>query len=127
MAQIKEDTVKPSVPAWEFNLKAYAAIAWHNDPASLGLEPRVADQSENTTLNLKNKRTVQWYVKTVLRVPAVISGNDLWKSFIFSRNVQNRFFLFSFGFGSVFEKTQIWFRMSLVWFSSKKRGSVRIS
>ena len=41
-SQIKEDTVEPSVPAREFNLKAYAAITWHNDPASLGLEPRLA-------------------------------------------------------------------------------------
>jgi len=36
--QIKEDTVEPSVPAREFNLKAYTAITWHNDLASLGLE-----------------------------------------------------------------------------------------
>jgi len=42
-SQIKEDTVEPSVPAREFNLKAYAAITWHNDRASLGLEPRLAD------------------------------------------------------------------------------------
>ena len=42
-SQIKEDTVEPSVPAREFNLKAYAAITWHNDSASLGLEPRLAD------------------------------------------------------------------------------------
>jgi len=42
-SQIKEDTVEPSVPAREFNLKAYAAITSHNDPASLGLEPRLAD------------------------------------------------------------------------------------
>ena len=35
--------VEPSVPAREFNLKAYAAITWHNDRASLGLEPRLAD------------------------------------------------------------------------------------
>jgi len=42
-SQIKEDTVEPSVPAREFNLKAYAAITWHNDPASLGLKPRLAD------------------------------------------------------------------------------------
>jgi len=42
-SQIKEDTVEPSVPAREFNLKAYAAITWHNDPASLDLEPRLAD------------------------------------------------------------------------------------
>ena len=42
-SQIKEDTVKPFVPAWEFNLKAYAAITRHNDRASLGLEPRLAD------------------------------------------------------------------------------------
>jgi len=41
--QIKEDTVEPSVPAREFNRKAYAAITWHNDPARLGLEPRLAD------------------------------------------------------------------------------------
>ena len=31
------------MPAREFNLKAYAAITWHNDRASLGLEPRLAD------------------------------------------------------------------------------------
>jgi len=37
-SQIKEDTVKPSVPAWAFTLKANTAITWHNDPASLGLE-----------------------------------------------------------------------------------------
>jgi len=42
-SQIKEDTVEHSVPARGFNLKAYAAITWHNDPASLGLEPRLAD------------------------------------------------------------------------------------
>jgi len=42
-SQIKEDTVELSVPAREFNLKAYAATTWHNDPASLGLEPRPAD------------------------------------------------------------------------------------
>jgi len=44
-SQIKEDTVEPSVPAWEFNLKAYAAITWEwdNDPASRCLEPRLAD------------------------------------------------------------------------------------
>ena len=42
-SQINEDTVEPSAPAREFNLKAYAAITWHNDPASLGLEPRLAD------------------------------------------------------------------------------------
>ena len=42
-SQIKENTVEPSVPAREFNLKAYAAITWHNDPAIPGLEPRLAD------------------------------------------------------------------------------------
>jgi len=42
-SQIKEDTVEPSVPAREFNLKAYAAITWHSDPASLSLELRLAD------------------------------------------------------------------------------------
>ena len=42
-SQIKEDTIEPSVPAREFNLKAYAAITWHNDRSSLGLEPRLAD------------------------------------------------------------------------------------
>ena len=41
-SQTKEDTVEPSVPAWEFNLKAYATITWH-DPASLGLEPGLTD------------------------------------------------------------------------------------
>ena len=42
-SQIKEDTVEPSVPAQEFNLKAYTAITGHNDLASLDLEPRLAD------------------------------------------------------------------------------------
>jgi len=42
-SQIKEDTVEPSVPAREFNLKVYATITRHNDPASLDLEPRLAD------------------------------------------------------------------------------------
>ena len=43
-SQIKEDTVKPSVPAREFNLKAYAAkITWHHDQASLGLKPRLTN------------------------------------------------------------------------------------
>jgi len=42
-SQIKQDTVEPSMPAREFNLKAYAAITWYNDPASPGLEPRLAD------------------------------------------------------------------------------------
>ena len=32
-SQIKEETVEPSVPAREFNLKAYAAITRHNDRA----------------------------------------------------------------------------------------------
>ena len=41
--QIKEDTVELSVPSREFNLKGYAAITWHNDRASLCLEPRLAD------------------------------------------------------------------------------------
>jgi len=43
LSKIKEDTVEPSVPAREFNLKAYDTITWHNDPASLGLEPRLAN------------------------------------------------------------------------------------
>ena len=42
-SQIKEDTVEPSVPAQEFNLKANAAITWHNDPVSPDLEPILAD------------------------------------------------------------------------------------
>ena len=42
-SQIKQGTVEPSVPAREFNLKAYAAVTWHDEPASLGLEPRLAD------------------------------------------------------------------------------------
>ena len=42
-SQIKEDTVEPSVPARKFNLKAHAAITWHNDRASPDLEPRLAD------------------------------------------------------------------------------------
>ena len=43
ISQRSQDTVEPSMPAREFNLKAYAAITWHNDRASLGLEPRLAD------------------------------------------------------------------------------------
>jgi len=42
-SQIKEDTLEPSVPAREFNLKAYAATTWHYNPACLGLKPRLAD------------------------------------------------------------------------------------
>ena len=42
-SQIKEDTVEPSAPVRDFNLQACAAITWHNDPASPGLEPRLAD------------------------------------------------------------------------------------
>ena len=38
-SQIKEDTVEPSVLARKFNLKAYAAITWHNDPASPASNP----------------------------------------------------------------------------------------
>jgi len=50
-SQIKEDTVEPSVPAQEFNLRAYATITWNNDPVSLGLEPRLADhRSQAATL-----------------------------------------------------------------------------
>jgi len=48
-SQIKEDTVESSVPAREFNLKAYAAKTWHNDRASLGLEPRLADHRSQAT------------------------------------------------------------------------------
>ena len=48
-SQIKEDNVKPSVPAREFNLKAYAAITWHNDQAMPGLEPGLADHHNQAT------------------------------------------------------------------------------
>jgi len=48
-SQIKEDTVEPSVPAREFNLKAYVAITGHSDPASPGLEPRLADHRSPAT------------------------------------------------------------------------------
>jgi len=47
-SQIKEDTIEPSVPAREFNLEAYGAITWHNDLASPGLEPRLADHRSQT-------------------------------------------------------------------------------
>jgi len=52
-SQIKEDTVEPSVPAREFILKAYAAITWHNDSASLGLEPRLADHSSQAKVKVR--------------------------------------------------------------------------
>jgi len=42
-SQVKENTIKPSVPAREFNLKAYVAITWHNDQANLGLKLRLTD------------------------------------------------------------------------------------
>jgi len=48
-SQIKDDTVEPSVPALEFNLKAYATVTWHNDRANLGLEPRLADHRSQAT------------------------------------------------------------------------------
>jgi len=47
-SQIKEDTVEPSVPAREFNLKAYVAITRHNDSASLGLEPSTYHDGTNS-------------------------------------------------------------------------------
>ena len=59
-SQIKEDTVEPSVPAREFNLKAYAAISWHNERVSLGLEPRLADhrsQAARTYCDATNSTT----------------------------------------------------------------------
>ena len=55
-SQIKEDTVESSVPAQEFNLKAYATIAWHNDPVSLGLEPRLADHRSQATRTATRRR-----------------------------------------------------------------------
>ena len=66
-SQIKEDTVEPSVPAREFNLKAYAAITWHNDRASLGLEPRLAGHrsqaARTATLPTAPPRQAQCYDK----------------------------------------------------------------
>jgi len=47
-SQIKEDTVEPSVPAREFNLKAYTAITWYNDRVSPGLEPGLANHRNQT-------------------------------------------------------------------------------
>jgi len=59
-SQIKEDTIEPSVPAREFNLKACTAITWNNDQTSLGLEPRLADYCSQavrtTTLPTKPHR-----------------------------------------------------------------------
>jgi len=66
-SQIKEDTVEPSVPAREFNLKAYAAITWHNDPASLGLEPRLAkhrSQAAHTALPMAPPRQTSYSVES---------------------------------------------------------------
>jgi len=71
--QIKKDTVKPSVPAREFNLKAYAAITRHNDLANPGLEPRLADHcrqaARTATLPTAPPRqatsTVQYPVKAI--------------------------------------------------------------
>ena len=62
-SQIKEDAVEPSVPAWEFNLQAYAAITWHNDSASL--EPRLADHrsqaARTATLSTALPRQATWW------------------------------------------------------------------
>ena len=44
-SQIKEDTVEPSVPAREFNLKAYTAITWHND------QKQMTTETEDRNLN----------------------------------------------------------------------------
>ena len=52
-SQIKKDTVKHSVPAREFNLKVYATITWHNDPASLGLKPRLSDHCSQVARTTK--------------------------------------------------------------------------
>jgi len=67
-SQIKEDTVKLSVPARELNLKTYAAITWHNDPASLGFKPRLSDHRSQaartamlTTMPPGQAKTLQHY------------------------------------------------------------------
>ena len=66
-SQIKEDAIEPSVPARKFNLKAYAAVTWHNDRVSLGLEPRLTDHhshvARTATLPTAPPRQVRDHVK----------------------------------------------------------------
>ena len=66
-SQIKEDTADPSVPAREFNLKAYAAITWQKDPASLGLKPRLTNHrsqaARTATLPIAPQRQ-QWRLES---------------------------------------------------------------
>jgi len=62
--QIKEDTVEPHVPAREFNLKAYTAKTWYNDPTNLGLQPRLADllsqAARTATLPIAPSEQAEW-------------------------------------------------------------------
>ena len=64
LSQIKEDSVKLSVPAREFNLEAYAAITWHNDPASHDLKTRLANHhsqaAHTATLPTVSSRQAQF-------------------------------------------------------------------
>jgi len=68
-SQIKEDTVEPSVPAREINIKAYTAITWHNDPASPGLEPGLADHCNQVarTVTLPRAPLRQAYTEGILK------------------------------------------------------------
>jgi len=88
-SQIKEDIVQPSMPAGEFNLKAYAAITWHNNLTSLGLEPRLADHrsqaARTVTLSTAPPRQAResngsLYSNTVIGVLAVDMGCYIWYS-----------------------------------------------
>ena len=45
-SQIKEDTVEPSVPAREFNIKAYTAITWHKWSGQPGPQTRRSSYSQ---------------------------------------------------------------------------------
>jgi len=58
-SQIKEYTFESSVSAREFNLKAYAAITRHNDRASLGLEPTLADHRSQAALTARHVTSTQ--------------------------------------------------------------------
>ena len=87
-SQIKEDIVEPSVPAREFNLKAYAAITWHNDRASLGLEPRLADhRSQEATLPTAPPEQAN-YGPILYRFPHIARRWSKISKFIYSTCIQ---------------------------------------
>ena len=65
--QFKEDTVEPSVPAREFNLKAYAAITWHKwsgQPGPRTPTRRSDNNSQKSFISIFEYLLVNYYMHT---------------------------------------------------------------